>query len=161
MSDGKTHALATVILGGVLAPGLYLMAHVSAENSLAFAGGCLTGLIINPDLDIRRFTHAEQVMRASGGKLGRLLAGLWYTLWWPYAHLIPFHRHPLSHFPLIGTILRLVYLAAAIGLAAWLASWVVALPDPTPLFGLLAPLFGWGFGGLASVDGLHTLMDVL
>jgi uncharacterized metal-binding protein len=161
MSTGRTHAMATVILGGVLAPGLFLLGHVALENSLAFASGCMLGLVVNPDLDLRRFTHAEQVVRDSGGPLGRTLAGLWYALWWPYAHLIPFHRHSLSHFPLVGTALRLIYLGAIIGLLYWLAGWVIALPDLLPLPGPLASLFWWGTIGLAAVDGLHTLMDII
>jgi hypothetical protein len=31
---------------------------------------------INPDLDIRHATHAEEVTRSSAG---RLLAGMWYA----------------------------------------------------------------------------------
>ncbi len=161
MSDGKTHALATVVAGGVLAPGLHLMGHVALASSLAFAGGCLAGLVVNPDLDIRRFTHAEEVVRASGGKLGRFLAGLWYALWWPYAHVIPYHRHPMSHLPVIGTAGRVLYLALIVGLLYWLAGWVVALPDLLPLPPALASGFWWSVGGLAAVDGLHTLMDVI
>lgn len=110
MPSGKVHAISTVMAGGIAAPLLYTLGHVSTGETLAFAAGCLAGLIITPDLDIRQFIYAEQVVRHSGGWLGRILAGLWYALWWPYAHLIPYHRHPLSHLPLVGTALRALYL---------------------------------------------------
>src|SRR5512138_3620962 len=109
MPIGKIHAISTAFAGGVAAPVLYTLGHVPAGETLAFALGCLAGLIVTPDLDIRRITYAERLVRRSGGRLGRFLAELWYALWWPYAHLVPYHRHPLSHFPLVGTLLRVLY----------------------------------------------------
>jgi uncharacterized metal-binding protein len=159
MASGHHHAIATVIVGGALSAGLYGVAHCPPLETILFASGCLTGLVINPDLDIRHFTHAEQVLRASGGPLGGLLARLWYTLWWPYAHLIPHHRHPLSHFPLLGTAGRLLYLSILFGLFGYLANWLFKLP-PFPEFPPeLWPLVAWWAGGLAAMDTLHAVMD--
>jgi uncharacterized metal-binding protein len=65
--SGKIHAIATVISGGVAAPLLYLSGQPAA-SSLAFAGGCMLGLIVTPDLDVRhRDTHSEAIVRKSGG----------------------------------------------------------------------------------------------
>ena len=155
MSRGRVHALATVIAGGVLSPSLVVLGHLPIEQASAFAAGCLTGLVINPDLDVRRFTHAESVMRRTGGRLGRLLSNLWYALWWPYSRLIPRHRHPLSHMPILGTVVRLIYLAVILFAIHWLIGLVISLPDlPMP-----GPLSWWGAAGLAVVDTLHYIMD--
>lgn len=161
MATGKAHALATVIAGGVAAPALVLLAHVPAGEGAAFAVGCLAGLLVNPDLDLRRFTHAEQVVRDSTGPLGRFFAGLWYAFWWPYARLIPSHRHPLSHFPLLGTLLRLLYLGLVLSGFYLLARLVINTLPPLAALApaLLQPAAAWAAAGLALVDALHALMD--
>jgi uncharacterized metal-binding protein len=136
-------------------PVLYLVGHTSFPQAACFAGGCLAGLVIDPDLDIRHFTHAEYVLRHSAG---RFLAGLWYGLWWLYARLIPYHRHPLSHFPLVGTLGRVLYLLLVVELVWFLAGRLVPLPPlswPPATSGTW-----WALGGLALVDGLHALMDI-
>lgn len=102
MAKGSAHALVNVIAGGAISPTLAIVGKVPLEQAAVFAAGYLAGLIINPNLDIRRFTHAQRIMRRSGGRLGRLLSGMWFALWWPYARVIPWHCHPLSHLPVIG-----------------------------------------------------------
>jgi uncharacterized metal-binding protein len=160
MAKGQQHAIATVLAGGVLSGGLLILARLPLPDTLAFAGGCLSGLLINPDLDMTNFTHAEGVMRATFGKLGGSLARLWYGLWWPYSHLIiPKHRHPLSHFPVLGTALRLIYLAAFFLLAGYILSWVFKIPALPTIPPRLITIFGWSVGGLVVVDTLHYLMD--
>ena len=156
MSDGKTHAVATAVLGGIATPVLFRMGGATFATSLAFAAGCLAGLVINPDLDIRHTTHSEDVLRHS---IGGVAAGLWFGLWWPYSHLIPYHRHLLSHFPLVGTTLRLLYLALIIGLLWGVAA--AALHVPGPFLPELGDGFFWWAGGLAAADALHTLMDIV
>lgn len=152
MPSGKSHAIATVVAGGVTAP-LLFVAGQPAANALALAGGCLLGLIFNPDLDVRRRdTHSDTIMRHS---FGRFIWRVWDLLWKPYAYMIPNHRHPLSHMPLLGTALRIVYALSLPALAWFLLGRIVALP---PLWPLPAVVW-WGLGGLALVDGLHALMD--
>jgi uncharacterized metal-binding protein len=153
--------MSTVLAGGIAAPVLYSVGHVSAGGTLAFTLGCLAGLVITPDLDIQRFTYAQQVVRRSGGRLGRLLAGLWYALWWPYAHLIPYHRHPLSHLPVLGTLLRVLYLALILAGMYWAAGLLVALPPLSILWAVMSPQAGWWLGGLMAMDALHAFLDIL
>ncbi len=133
-----------------------MLGRVPLAESLCFVGGCMAGLVVNPDLDMRRFTHAEEVVQKS---LGRFLAGVWYALWWPYARLVPGHRHPLSHFPLVGTIGRVIYLGLVFVLLRLLLGLLVPLPP------LVLPLSSgwlwWTIGGLAAADALHTLLDVI
>ena len=156
MATGKTHAIATVLAAGVFGPSLFWLGRVPLAESLCFAGGCMAGLLVNPDLDIRHFTHAEEVVRKSAG---RFLAGLWYALWWPYAHLVPYHRHPASHFPLVGTFGRALYMALFFLFFRGLAS--LAVPLPPLSLPLSSAWLWWGLGGLAVVDTLHTLLDVI
>jgi len=137
-------------------PMLYFVGHTSLPQAACFAGGCLAGLVIDPDLDIRRPTHAEDVVRSSAG---RLLAGIWFGLWWPYSHLIPRHRHPLSHFPVVGTLGRVLYLALVFVLLWFLLGLFIALPPLT--FPPLSSGLWWALAGLALVDALHALMDIL
>jgi uncharacterized metal-binding protein len=80
---------------------------------------------------------------------------VWNLLWLPYAYLIPHHRHPLSHWPVLGTALRLAHPLALPGAAWWLLGRIIALPAQWRL-----PLeVWWALGGLAMVDALHALMD--
>ncbi len=155
MATGKVHAFTTVFAAGVFGPSLYLLGHVPLAESLCFTCGCMAGLLINPDLDMRRFTHAEEVVKKS---FGRFMAGMWYALWWPYSRLVPGHRHPLSHFPLVGTFGRAVYLGLVLVLLRSLLGLLVPLPP------LVLPLSSgwlwWSLGGLAAADILHTMLDV-
>jgi len=154
MPSGKAHAIATCAAAGALSPVLYL-AGQSLPTTLAFAGGCLLGLVVTPDLDVRqRDTHAETIMRRSGGCL---VGAIWNLLWLPYAWLIPRHRHPLSHWPVLGTALRLAYLLAAPALAWWVIGQFIPLPALPRL--ALTPLTWWAIGGMALVDALHWGMD--
>lgn len=159
MATGRHHAIATAVVGGALSAGLYMLAHCPLPETVLFACGCLTGLVINPDLDIRRSTHAVRVVRNSTGQLGQIFGWLWYLLWWPYAYLIPRHRHPLSHLPVIGTAGRLLYLGVFLAAAYALLDWFFVLPAltefPAPALNLLA----WWAGGLGVIDTLHVLLD--
>ncbi len=156
MATGKIHAFTTAVAAGVFGPSLYFLGRVPLAESLCFTGGCMAGLLINPDLDIRRFTHAEEVVQKS---FGRFMAGLWYALWWPYSRLVPSHRHPLSHFPLVGTFGRAFYLGLVFVLLRSLLGLLVPLP-PLSL-PLSSGWLWWTLGGLAAADSLHTLLDVI
>jgi uncharacterized metal-binding protein len=153
---GKDHAIATVIAGGALS-GLLVATQRPLDETVAFAAGCLSNLFINPDLDLREVTYTKRVFT---GSLGWLLARLWYALWWPYAHLlIPRHRHPLSHWPLLGTALRLLYLGLVFGVPLYLAGWAFKMPPFPEIPPETFTLLGWWVGGLVTADTLHTLMD--
>ncbi len=156
MSTGKVHAIATAVTAGVAMPLITTVLNQPDEHALFFAGGCLAGILINPDLDNRRPVYSHAVVRRSAGKA---VAWLWQAFWWPYARLIPYHRHWLSHLPLLGTALRLLYLLIFAGLLLWISGQM-----PLVLAQLTPPLtthLGWGLAGLAFADALHVLMDRL
>ena len=152
MSDGKTHATATTALIFPVAMASLLL-HPSDPFSAMAAGaiGCATGLIIDPDLDIDDITRSEWQMIKKLWIVGML----WVTLWYPYAWLIP-HRSPLSHWPLLGTAGRVLYLLLWVKLIGAILGGSV---------GILAivgqPLFLIWFYGLAVADTAHFIMDVV
>lgn len=115
----------------------------------------MVGLVVTPDLDVRyRNTYSETIMRHTAG---RLAGGFWDWIWLPYAYLIPRHRHWLSHAPIIGTALRLLYLLAIPALLWWVLGHILTLPALPQI--ALSPAALWALGGLALVDALHWVMD--
>jgi len=135
MPDGKTHAIGTgMIASGTVAAGLYFMLPADVVGMIVI--GELATLIINPDLD-----QAE-------ARKGCLAA-----LFWPYGKLIP-HRSWLSHFPVVGTFIRVGYIYGLWFLAAYLAK---------VHFGVLVNvqmLSFWLFAGMALSDTFHAVLDV-
>lgn len=101
MPSGHTHDQITL---GIL-PGLTLGTLVlsrSASLALSLSGAFLfSGLMFGPDLDI----YSVQYKRW----------GWLRVIWRPYQKLLH-HRSWLSHGPLIGTVLRLIYLGIWLGL---------------------------------------------
>jgi uncharacterized metal-binding protein len=99
MASGRNHDrsiyFATPIVFGV---GSY---YFGIELGLiAGAAHYVGGLMLSPDLDLISRPYKRW--------------GLLRWLWLPYQRFIPRHRHWLSHGPVIGSIVRLVYLAALI-----------------------------------------------
>ncbi len=94
MASGQEHEKATrlwsLIFG--LTIGLLLDIEIGIIGGAAFAVG---GFWLSPDLDI----HSRPFKRW----------GILQVLWWPYQRLIP-HRSFLSHGPIVGTSIRIIYL---------------------------------------------------
>lgn len=106
MPSGRTHDQITL---GML-PGIAIVALVlsrSASLTLSLSGAFLfSGLMFGPDLDIYSIQYKRW--------------GWLRVIWLPYRKVLH-HRSWLSHGPIIGTILRLVYLGIWLGLGAMLA----------------------------------------
>ncbi len=105
MASGKNHDLgiyfATPIIGTISIP-------FSLElGVIATSAHFLGGYWLSPDLDIRSRPF--------------LRWGVLKIIWIPYQRFIP-HRSPLSHFPVIGSLIRLAYLAI------WLSCLWVIIP---------------------------------
>ncbi len=96
MPRARTHDAITL----ALAPPTFLMTHaLTGSYDLAWLATLATlfsGLMFNPDLDVRSTPYARW--------------GLLRFLWWPYQVLIR-HRSRLSHGLLLGTLVRTLYLA--------------------------------------------------
>ena len=156
MADGRTHGTVTAILataGGLL--GTALTGNLAA--AAVAAAGCLFGLVCDPDLDQPGITQAE-------GRLLRkmwVLGVVWFAVWYPYGKAIP-HRHPLSHWPIVGTVGRLLYLSLVGLLIYWVigglspdaAHWVALQVGRIP-----GEFIRWFVFGLAVSDTAHWLFD--
>jgi uncharacterized metal-binding protein len=103
MASGKNHDRAILFASPVvLVVGCY---QFGLElGIIAGASHFLGGYWLSPDLDIKSRPF--------------LRWGVLKIIWVPYQRLIP-HRSPLSHAPVLGSLIRLVYLAACL-LPLWL-----------------------------------------
>jgi len=147
MPSGKTHAAITILAASGLAVGTMAMGQPQ-PITLALAGGCLTGVLITPDLDVDNPVRSHYVIL---DRWGVLAFGAWRLLWLPYSYAFA-HRSFWSHAPVLSTLIRAGYLAAIgwAGLRLSGRSWPV-FPDWSLYFLL----------GLTVSDVLHWAADVL
>jgi len=156
MALGRDHDRATLV--ACIPFGLSLTPWLGLEAGLLGAGSFLVGgLWLSPDLD----THSKPLHRW----------GALRWIWWPYRRLIP-HRSLLSHGPLIGMALRLLWLLSC-SLLGWLllrmllqALLGLSLTSPSELTETLLanalsrpPLVLSMALGLETSVWLHLLMD--
>lgn len=99
------------------------------------AAGAFCGVILTPDLDVDDGTISEHFVRS----VSNIAQKVWWIYWYPYRRIMK-HRSFLSHFPVVSTLIRVVY-------AFW---WVYALGWSLP------PAF---INGLVAVDAIHYFMD--
>lgn len=136
MPSGRAHTAATIVL---------------VVGSLPFANpaltvGCLSGLIISPDIDCDDgFIGLAHLRRF--GCVGNVLSWIWRAFWYPYSKFVP-HRSPISHSIVVGTIIRVAYLLLPV-----LAMSFFGFPLR------ISSAFGWWFVGLCASDALHVIMD--
>ena len=151
MPNGRTHTKASLIAAPIIGAA-FLFSGYPTSISAAATAGTLVGVLIGPDLDVDAGNYSLYILRRTP-LIGRPLAWLWRFLWWPYSKLAA-HRG-FSHWPVIGTIGRLLYIAVILVIPA-------AIIDVrffvSPLVAELAPVF---ITGLAASDLLHIVMDAL
>ena len=147
MPSGRVHSAATVVLA-VSGAWITYPSGAPAAQVVALTSGILTGLVLTPDLDVDQGSYSAHVVRRA---FGRRAAQLWILFWLPYSLLIP-HRSHISHMPILGTLLRLAYVAAIPLLAYWLAGMPFDLPP-------LPAAWPWAAAGLALADIAHFLLD--
>ncbi|HEY0075506.1 MAG TPA: DUF2227 family putative metal-binding protein [Abditibacteriaceae bacterium] len=147
MPSGKVHAQCSLVLA---VPAFGFVAGATGDNIAAgtCALGCLLGIMLTPDLDQEGLSSSENALV----KYTLGLGFLWAMLWYPYARLIK-HRSPLSHFPLIGTAGRLLYLGLLLLIPSYWG-WHLIQPPPETLRLLLFAL-----GGLILSDTGHWILD--
>lgn len=114
MPDGRVHSMATILLAGAAGFTTYQLHLLDQPHAIAMACGSMAGLLLTPDLDVDTGCVSDDWARSV---VGRGPALFWWLVWRPYSALIP-HRSPLSHFPILGTVLRLGYLSLVV--------WVIA-----------------------------------
>lgn len=150
MSTGEEHAKASVAAALALVPLVGLPYGPLA--AAAAAGGSLLGIALSPDLD-------QEGLSAFENKLVKYTLGLgflWVMVWYPYARFIP-HRGWMSHAPVVGTLIRVVYLGSILGLGLGISGlWG---GDLRPVQDALGPPLGWLLFGLSVSDIIHWAMD--
>lgn len=145
MSSGKTHAQITALITPPV--GLITLAIAGPVYALLATCGCLLGILLSPDLDQPTYTYSEYLML----RFNKLLGTLWVLFWAPYAKAVP-HRSRLSHWPILGTLGRVLYL----GIPLLLLDVVLPLT--------IVPAWGHIFAaviGLAVSDTAHWATDVI
>ena len=149
MPSGKVHtALTMATISGVLAP--YAVVNLNG-NEWLYVAGCVTGIFISPDQDVDRGNISDYMIR----KVSRPAQFLWRLFWTPYAIALP-HRHAISHFPLLGTTVRIGYIFLVINLAYLIWCFLFGLFDTVSL----KWIWNWSFFfGLCHVDILHWMAD--
>lgn len=115
---------------------------VADVRYLAVTAGVMTGFVVGPDLDLDGLSGAEmRVIRRS-----RVLGFVWWLLWLPYAKL--FKHRGSSHWPVIGTLGRALYLLGP----PLLGLYLLDVRIPWEWLGL------W-FCGLTLADLAHIIAD--
>ncbi|MGG6297148.1 metal-binding protein [Leptolyngbya sp. AN02str] len=128
MPSGRTHDRITLWTLPLVGAGS-LLATNSSSLTLVLCGGYLFGgLMFGPDLDVRSVQFKRW--------------GWFRWIWLPYRGSMK-HRSPLSHSPITGTFLRIVYLLSWLALLSLL------------LLGLMNQIWqlGWTWGDIAGVMG--------
>ena len=134
MASGKAHNRVTLISSAPVGVAVALWTTDILAGLCCFSG-CILGLWIHPDLDIDKYARWP---------------------WRTYARAM-WHRHIWSHFPILGTSLRLAYLLT---LPAILLNMVLPGLLSSPVVLWLIRWYGaWFFVGLASSDTAHWIMD--
>lgn len=107
---------------GFFLVGIPLSLLFSSHQTLACAGGvtvgCLSGIILSPDLDLETITVSEWYVIKTP-LIGHIIGPLFIALWMPYARMFA-HRSVWTHGPFISTIIRLGYLGCVLQCVQWI-----------------------------------------
>jgi uncharacterized metal-binding protein len=149
MASGHQHDRATWAL--VLPFALLWWPWLGPSGAISGGLGFLIGgLLLSPDLD----THSNATRRW----------GILKLLWWPYRRVLS-HRSLLSHSPLLGSSLRLAYLAGVVLLLSACLHPMGAPPaqmlvrSATQLWQRHAPLILSAAIGIEASSWLHLIQD--
>lgn len=94
MPGHKQHETIAFIAAAGLGTAVGYSSGISYGLALG-SGIVIHGLLLSNDLDVRSKPYRRW--------------GVLRFIWWPYKRLIP-HRHWLSHAPIVGTSLRILYM---------------------------------------------------
>jgi len=146
----------------MLLAGGFLLGSLVFGPGIEYAVGALVGIMLTPDLDVDGGYIGNKIIRS---RFGSLAEKAWSGLWFLYRGSIK-HGSELSHFPIVSTVFRLVYL------------YLILLVVPYTIIGLALPgawdvagEFRWWNGvilshyriilGLMGSDLIHWALDVM
>src|ERR1043166_3302962 len=112
MPSGKTHDLVTVALAPAAVAAAWGVTGSLTMSAAATAAELFGGLMFGPDLDIQSRQYTRW--------------GVFRFLWLPYKTVFR-HRSRWSHGIIFGTLIRVVYFAAALTLLFWVCVYARAL----------------------------------
>ena len=147
MTNGVNHARITTMLV-IPATMASMTVTQSPAIGLCVGIGVLSGLAIEPDLDIATLTYSERQLIKHYGMWGRLWSAYWYFYGLSFQH-----RSKWMHQPILGTAVRLLYLL-------WLPLLIGLIFAPDIVTGFLfSEYFLAYFVGLVIADTGHWLAD--
>lgn len=156
MSDGKTHQRITLALVLPTAVTAYAISQ-DAATAVSAAVGCTFVVFVGCDLDQIGITKNEGQMLKRFGCLSLPVL----MIFMPYAYFIP-HRSPLSHFPIVGTLGRDLYIGAWAALAVYLLDSQLGWQTAVYLQALFVPEYALAFfAGQALADSAHYAADIV
>ncbi len=148
MPMGVTHRQINTAMSIPLAVGTYAIGWPPTYIVSMLVGYSFATYFMNPDLDLN--------------SIGYQSWGWLRLIWWPYQKILG-HRSWISHFPVISTLLRIVYLL-------WFPVVLIWLLGSSVQAAVRDQFFDWGptFGpylltfviGMILSDALHAILDV-
>ncbi|MEP0872413.1 metal-binding protein [Trichocoleus desertorum AS-A10] len=143
MASGEVHDRTTWMGAAGLGLAIWTATNSFEQTTWAIAGCLFGGLMFSPDLDLKSKPWRRW--------------GLLRWIWTPYQAWVP-HRSFLSHTPIVGTLIKLLYLGFPVAIACVLMG--VKIDLETANAGMVAG--GWFFlGGVEAGCCIHLLMDWL
>ena len=149
MPNGPVHARITMVVAVVVIPSVSITSHMQPVDILLLVSGALLGLAINPDLDLSENRFNNDLQHISKNFLKFAWDGYWYM----YGRLIH-HRSPISHSPILGTLIRMIYMIPVLTLIVVPLSYILSDHSIFIVFVIL-------FTGLCVSDLFHIIADIL
>lgn len=148
MPSGRVHKRVTVPVA--LISGVTVGVLAGTQAGLLTAAGGLATIAIHPDLDLVDSSWRRKIARPRPSII-------WWAFWLPYARSVR-HRSPLSHWPIMGTLFRVLYMLFPL-LLGFLAAFVYNGVPLSPIGEFVAPIVAPLFLGMAISDAMHWFMD--
>lgn len=118
-----------------------------------YIAGNVVGILVGCDLDVDAGNISDTIIR----RVSPTAQWIWRKFWTPYSLALP-HRSTLSHFPVLGTLVRLGYILVSVNMVFLIGRFVLSffvVVDTVFIF-----WWSWSFFfGLVHVDTVHWLAD--
>lgn len=147
MPGGKVHSAMSVAAAGVTFLTMTYLGFPTPE-SLTVSAGCVSGVILTPDLDVDKGSISHKIVDKY---FGVIIGWAWRIATKPYAKYMP-HRSIRSHLPVLSTAIRMAYFLLIYALIAFFSDF-----QYFPNWDILKMLFY----GLSISDTLHALSDFI